>query len=248
MHLTLQVPQASRPFRFGVICRSMDAVVLCFHKVGSQKKEGRRLNIDPQRLDTHIRYFARRKFQFLRAGDFRHWPERKSVCFTFDDAYASTIEYGLPVFERNNVPMTLYAVTRLVGMSSSWDGELARPLADWQALKYAQARGHEIGNHTANHVHLPRLSFEDQKAEISQAHEDLLSHGIEGNSICYPYGHQDNQSQLAASQIGYEVGMALGKRPARPNDPRLAIPRIVIAFSDALPMLLYKMHLRPKLK
>lgn len=226
----------------------MDAVVLCFHKVGSQKKEGRRLNIDPQRLDTHIRFFSRRKYQFLRAGDFFQWPEHRSVCFTFDDAYASTLEYGQPVFERNRVPMTLYAVTQLVGMTSSWDGELARPLADWAALKSAQAAGHEIGNHTANHVHLPRLSFEEQKTEISLAHEDLLSHGIEGKSICYPYGHQDDLSQLAASQIGYNVGMALGKRPASPDDPRLAIPRIVIAFGDALPMLLYKMHLRPKLK
>jgi len=226
----------------------MDAVVLCFHKVGSQKKEGRRLNIDPRRLDAHIRFFARRKFQFLRAGDFQQWPDRRSVCFTFDDAYASTLEYGRPVFERNEVPMTLYAVTRLVGMTSSWDGELARPLADWADLKAAQAAGHEIGNHTGNHVHLPRLPYVEQKAEIDLAHEDLASHGIASKSICYPYGHQDEQSRLAASQAGYKVGMALGKRLASPDDPRLAIPRIVIAFGDSLPMLLYKMHLRPKLK
>ncbi len=225
----------------------MKVVALCYHKVGTEAEEGRRLNIHPQRLDSHIRFFKRRGFAFARAGELAKWPDRPTVCFTFDDGYTSTVENGEPVFNQHKVPMTIYVISDRVDETSSWDGELASPLANWETLRQVQSRGHEIGNHTATHPHLPQLPFEEQMAEISRCDNAMRANGLGSRSFCYPYGHLNDDSVQVLKKLGHRVGMAIGKRPALESDDRLRFPRIVIAYGDALPLLLYKLHLRPKL-
>jgi peptidoglycan/xylan/chitin deacetylase (PgdA/CDA1 family) len=218
----------------------MKVVSLCYHKVGTEAEEGRRLNIHPQRLDSHIRFFKRRGFNFVKAGELASWPTQSTVCFTFDDGYTSTVENGEPVFNRHGVPMTIYVISDSVDEMSSWDGELASPLASWDTLRQVQSRGHEIGNHTATHPHLNQLTVSEQLEEISRCDVAMKANGLESSSFCYPYGH--------LKKLGHKVGMAIGKRPALESDDRLRFPRIVIAYGDALPLLLYKLHLRPHLK
>lgn len=225
----------------------MPLPILCYHKVGLEAEEGRRLNISPGRLGAHVRYFARRGFRFVRARDLAgDWP-RRAVCLTFDDAYASTLDNGVPVLEEQGAVATLFAVSSLVGASSAWDGERARPLADWDALRHAQARGFEIGNHTASHPRCTELAPEAFADEFAAAEETLRREGIEAGSFCYPYGARDDATRAVLASCGVAVALGLGKRAATPGDDRLALPRIVVAFSDALPKLLYKLHVRPHL-
>jgi peptidoglycan/xylan/chitin deacetylase (PgdA/CDA1 family) len=222
------------------------AIILCYHKVGPVAEEGRRLNIEPERLKSHVRYFSRRSFTFLRARDLDdRWPER-GVCFTFDDAYTSTMRHAPPVLEEFGVRGSFYAVSDKVGLASDWDGALARPLADWQALLDAHRKGHEIGNHTRSHQRLAELSYEDQLRQIKGAHQALEAFELEPRTFCYPYGSLCSPDVL--SQAGYAVGLALGKRIATQGDDLRALPRIIAAYSDSLPMLLYKIYVRPRLR
>lgn len=226
----------------------MSATILCYHKVGSAAEEGRRLNIEPSRLRSHVRFFAKKNRPFLVAGDLSgSWPEG-IVCFTFDDAYSSTMVHAPIIFEEFGVRASFYAVPGRVGGVSDWDGELSRPLANWDLLREVQAHGHEIGNHSLNHPKMASLPPEEQFAEISAAHERMKAESIRSRSFCYPYGNHDDRTIEMLKKAGYGVGLALGKRPAKPEDNRLSLPRIVVAFSDALPMLLYKIHLKPLLK
>lgn len=217
----------------------LTALILCYHKVGLEGEEQRRLNIEPRRFESHVRFFSRRG-PVCRACDFADdWPTG-TVCFTFDDAYASAMANAPTILERFGVRGSFYAVSGLVGRSSEWDGGLARPLATWEALREAQTRGHEIGNHTRSHPHLDQLSPSAQLAEILEADRELREEGIRPESFCYPYGGVDGSCVDAVSEAGYRVGLALGKRLASPSDDRRTLPRVVVAFSDALPMLLYK--------
>ena len=220
-------------------------VALCYHKVGTEEAEGRRLNIHPVRLDSHIRHFQRRGYRFIRAVEADPADKNRSVCFTFDDGFVSTLENGAAVFDRHGLPMTVYIVSELVGHSSEWEGEQSRPLATWQGLVDLQSRGHEVGNHSASHPKFADLSLDDQLDQIRTCHEAMVGHGLKPESFCYPYGSLNTDSIRAVANCGYRVGMALGKRPAKPTDPRLAIPRVVVAYGDSLPMLLYKLHLKP---
>jgi len=226
----------------------MRAIILCYHKVGPQGDEGRRLNVSAERLGSHLAFFRRRGYRFACARELSEGWQPNTVCFSFDDAYWSAMEWGLPVLDRAGVKATFYAVPSLVGRSSVWDPASPRPLANWDRLLEAQSGGHEIGNHSFDHVHLSRLSLSEQLSQIRRADSALREHGIEPGSFCFPYGSFNTDTLAALRECGYRVGLALGKRAARPSDDKLALPRFVIGFSDALPMLLYKVFLRPRMR
>lgn len=225
----------------------MRATILCYHKVGPASEEGRRLNIEPERLVSHVRYFARRKHPIVRAGELAGAWKSPSVCFTFDDAYVSSLENATAALESFNARGTFYAVAGLVGRQSEWDGEAARPLAGLQTLLDAQARGHEIGNHTFHHPHLDRLDPQAQRAEIESTDRWMRENGLRPGSFCYPYGAYADAAREAAREL-YPVAVVLKKRIAQADDDRWRLPRVVVAYSDALPMLLYRLYVRPILR
>lgn len=211
-------------------------------------QEGRRLNIEPERLQTHVRYFARRSFSFVLARDLaRPWSAR-TVCFTFDDAYLSTMTNAPEVLEKHGARGSFYAVPSKVGLTSDWDGDLARPLAGWSLLRDVQSRGHEIGNHTYSHARLETLAPADQANELVEADRRLRQEGLVPGSFCFPYGSLNDSAVAAVRQTGYPVGLALRKRIATSDEDRLALSRVVVAFSDSLPALLYRLHVRPLLR
>jgi len=221
--------------------------ILCYHKVGPAAQEGRRLNVEPRQLEAHVRYFVRKGRRFARTGDLEGGIPKGAVCFTFDDAYVSAMTHGVEVLSRHRVWGTFFAVPGLVGGESTWDGGEARPLAGWDALKAAQSEGMEIANHTMNHLDLTTLAMAQQAAEIEAAEDMLIQHGLGGRSVCFPYGRFNAGTMAAMDREGCKIGLALGRRPARPGDDLRRLPRIVVSYSDSLPKLLYKIHLRAKL-
>lgn len=68
------------------------------------------------------------------------WPagKRAAVSLGFDDARASQLSEGLPVFAESNTKVTFFVTTSNIGPHSD----------DWRR---AAGAGHEIGNHTVNH-------------------------------------------------------------------------------------------------
>ena len=221
--------------------------ILCYHQVGPESQEGRRLNVSPETLESHVRHFVRKGRRFARAGDLADGIPSEYVCFTFDDAFASAVERATEILARYGVWGTFYAVPSKVGATSDWDRGHEKPLATWEGLLGAQARGMEIGNHSLTHADLSRLSLEAQAKEIEGAEDLLIEHGLDGRSVCYPYGRFNEQTRAAMEREEIKVGLALGRRPARPGDDLMFLPRIVVGYSDRLPKLLYKIHLRPKL-
>lgn len=221
------------------------AVILCYHKVGPESEEGRSLNIEPARLDSHIRFFKRRGLPFVLGRQFApRWPGQ-SVCLTFDDAYVSALTHGREVMLRNEVRGVFYVVSTLVGDASRWDGDKARPLAGQDLLKTALDEGFELGNHTARHARLANIDS-GVRRELEECRDWLERFGAGEGSFCYPYGSLDDAAVEEVSRAGYGVGMALGKRVALPTDNRLRLPRIVVAFSHSLPMLVYKVYVRSR--
>ena len=220
--------------------------ILCYHKVGSEEVEGRWLTIHPDRLRSHIQFFKRRGYQTVQAQSLASetWPER-AYCLTFDDAYTSTLENGVPVLLSEGVTATIYAVPGKVGRTSDWDGDRAAPLADWPVLLEAQSRGIEIGNHTMNHPRLPQLSPEDCIEEVRSAQQTLEGHEIRTASIAYPYGDWSAETARLAGEAGLRVGLILEKRIARSTEPRLQLPRIPLSYGDSIASLIYKLWVRP---
>jgi peptidoglycan/xylan/chitin deacetylase (PgdA/CDA1 family) len=223
----------------------MKAIILCYHKVGPETEVGRWLSVHPDRLRQFAAFFRRRGYTFVRGADLASpWPSR-CVCFTFDDAYISALDCAVPILKSFGGTGSFYAVPKFVGLSSEWDGDRAQDLASWDSLRLAQSEGFEIGNHTFSHVHLGELSAAEISAEIISAHDALVAHELRPGSFCYPYG---SESALARAGCIYPVGLRLGKAVASESDDRRGLPRVVVAYGDSLAMLLYKIHVRPRLR
>lgn len=216
--------------------------ILCYHQVGPAAELGRRLNIEPEVLCSHIRFFIRRSRRFIQCHELVKWP-RHAVCLTFDDAYASTAKFIV----QSELPWTasVYAVPARVGSVSTWDADQAKPLASWDDLRAVERIGFEVGNHTMHHSALGQLNLQEQVEEWQLAHVRLTKEGLRCNSCCVPYGSHNDQTAVAIERAGYRVGLALGRRPARVNDDRRLLPRIVVSYDDKLPKLIYKIWLRP---
>ena len=222
-------------------------ITLCFHKVGPIEEEGRSLNIEPANLKRLIKWLKNREGQFVQAWQLADpWP-KKGICLTFDDCYLSTLTHGLEVLREEAVTGSFYAVSNLVGKTSAWDATLARPLADWDLLRNAQAEGFEIGCHTASHVRLGDLDLEQQRKEILVCSEKMRQEGLDPKSFCLPYGSYNGQTAGAIDACGYKVGLALNKRSATESDNKLLLPRVVVACSDSPASLAYKLWVKPKL-
>ncbi len=226
---------------------SMSLPILCYHKVGPLSEEGRWLNIEPELLRQHIRFFKRRRFAFLQACELdAPWP-RRAICLTFDDAYRSTMTYGIEIMRSEGVSGSIYVVSERIGETSVWDGERASPLADQELIVQASTLGFEIGNHTATHPRLSQLEPKSQREELLQCHKTLTDLNIEPVSIAFPYGAHNAETLRLMNELNYKVGLALSRRPAHATDSRQALPRIVLSYGDRLPMLIYKLSLRPRL-
>ncbi len=153
-----------------------------------------------------------------------HWPEGKrvAVSLSFDDARASQVDAGLPLFETHGVKVTFYVNPK----------SLEKRLDGW---KKAAAKGHEIGNHSSSHPcsgnftwsrdhALENYTLAMMEREMDGANADterLL--GVKPTTFAYPCG--EKFVGRGAATISYvplvakRFGAGRGFRDEAANDP-----------------------------
>lgn len=221
-----------------------DVLVLCYHAISPAWSAA--LSARPEAFRTQVRALARRGYAGATfAQAVLYPPARRTVAFTFDDAFASVAELAAPILAEHGFPATVFAVTDFAaqGRSLEWDGiehwvggphdrELLS--LDWEGLRALAGRGWEIGSHTCSHPRLTRLGDERLASELSTSRvtcEQAIGTCI---SLAYPYGDVDARVVAAARAAGYRAAAALPKRwPAAPLDP-LEYPRAGIWQGEGL--------------
>lgn len=74
----------------------------------------RGLAITPEYLEEVIIYLKNKNYQFISLDELYQIvskgekPKQKFICFTLDDGYKDNLEYGFPIFQKYNIPFTLY--------------------------------------------------------------------------------------------------------------------------------------------
>ena len=107
----------------------------------------------------------------------------KIVSISFDAAWGNEqTEKLLNVLRKNNVKTTFF----LVGMWVDKYPESVKSIAD---------NGHDIGNHSDTHPHLPKLSKEKIKSQIEDCNNKVEKiTGKRPELFRFPYGDYDNKS------------------------------------------------------
>lgn len=158
-----------------------------YHRFGESKYPS--TNTTKEQLEEHLSYLTENNFDFIFARDLLK-PEtlsKKTISITVDDAYLSFYEVGLPIFEKFNIPVTLFLNTENVGGNN---------YMSWKQLQDTLTRGIDIQNHTHSHSSLSVLSDEEIINEIEKSQELIFNNlGITPNLFAYPFGENSLKAQ-----------------------------------------------------
>jgi len=119
------------------------------------------------------------------------WPtgRRTAVSLTFDDARASQLDVGVPLFAEFGTRVTFYLTANNIGTRAG----------DW---RHAAAAGHELGNHTTTHPcsgnfpwararALEEHTLERIRAELVSANRMIAeATGVTPATFAYPCGQK----------------------------------------------------------
>jgi peptidoglycan/xylan/chitin deacetylase (PgdA/CDA1 family) len=224
-------------------------LVLCYHAVSEDWPSP--AAIAPGRLRAQLRFLLRLGYRPLTlSAALAEGVPRKTMAVTFDDAYLSILEAGLPVLDELEVPATVFVPTDAAADAGrmAWS-ELAQWVGtehehelrcmSWEQLRTLSDRGWEIGSHTCSHPHLTKVGEGEAAAELSASRaacEEALQRPC--TSLAYPFGSYDRRVMDLAAAAGYEVAVTLDERLAAPlrGRGRLEVPREAIYRSTGWPI------------
>lgn len=129
---------------------------------------------------------------------------KAAYTFTFDDGGDGQYKHAVPTLTTLGLVGTFFLIGASVRSWYQGPNKFHVP----QMLK-AHASGHEIGNHTHNHM---ELDVDDEgliRSQIAQCQNFLAEWGILSRSIAYPYGAL-NDTTLSCAQEYVRFGRAVG--------------------------------------
>lgn len=203
-----------------------DILILCYHAVSSDWPSP--LAVTPQALERQLRHVLRLGY-VPRTLTEALAAEGRSVVVSFDDAFGSVLELGLPLLRRLGIPGTVFVPTDFAAEQAPMDwSALARwrgtkhenelRCMGWGEIRELAAAGWEIGSHTASHPRLTELPRARQDEELQRSRlacEEAMQKPCP--TLAYPFGAHDDGVVDAAAAAGYEAAVTLGLRLLEPR-------------------------------
>ncbi len=178
----------------------------------------------------------------LKNDKIRFSNNNKLIVITFDDFYASHIEYCVPALMQFGFKGSFFIPTAIIKeertVIKNLFGREERKIGNWEDVLKLKQFGMEIGSHSHNHLKLGGLSLAQAVNEIEKSKDILESRCQEKIvSFAYPYGRRKSyngaiKNQLRAVGFRFACTTYYG-RFSRHTDP-FEIPRIPIeSYDDA---------------
>jgi peptidoglycan/xylan/chitin deacetylase (PgdA/CDA1 family) len=161
-------------------------------------------------------------------------PGRRCVALVADDAHVSVFTVALPLLRKYNAPMTLFVYPSAVSNASY--------AMTWDQLRQLKATGlFDFQSHTYWHPNfkkererLPAAEFEKLvHMQLTKSREKLEKElDVKVELLAWPFGIYDPGLMAKAAEAGYRAAFSIDRRPLRRDDPRMALPRFLLADTD----------------
>jgi len=120
----------------------------------------------------------------------------KPVVLTFDDGYRDFYENVFPILREKSIRATVFAISQFVGGP--------RYVEWWQLREMVGSNLVLVGDHTLNHLSLPRLSVDEQRNQIVSARKILEENsGQRVEFFAYPYGSYNAVAEQILRENGF---------------------------------------------
>ncbi len=212
--------------------------VLCYHGVGPVPAAGDpfRLFVSRELFSDHLDLIEEHGYRLLTVAElWRLMQDRSHVThtasITFDDGLVSTAREGIPLLLERGLSCSMFVSTGLMGKPHPEAGG-AMIMTAPEVVELARA-GVEIGSHSADHVRLDELDYDQALEQLRRSKaelEDLLGQAVD--SMAYPYGRTSEQTVRATREAGYRLAcVCTGPGPWQ----ALRIPREPV-YSSVTPL------------
>lgn len=185
------------------------AVILMYHHIDTDTPPA--TSVTPQQFTDNLDRLAAEGFQVVRLDELIERvkggedPRSKLVAITFDDAYRSIYEAGLPALEARGWKGAVF-------INSGGVGETGRAMSK-AMIADAHQRGHLLLNHSHSHPHMVRqLPDETGQDWLARIREDIetgqqnLAQWIGEQPLpwlAWPYGEQSAPLRAMLKEMGY---------------------------------------------
>jgi peptidoglycan/xylan/chitin deacetylase (PgdA/CDA1 family) len=221
--------------------------ILMYHKLGRPVPGAkiRGLYISQPLFARQLDDFAALGVEAVNVADtLTEQPDKRRAVITFDDAYRSVFELGLPLLAQHKLSATIYVVAGLVGANNAWDvakGHPDEPLMSETELREWLRAGHRIGSHSLTHPHLTRIGEREAREEISASKKQLEDRfGVEVTDFCYPYGDHNTQVRDLVEHAGYRTATTTVFGLAKPDSDPFRLSRILVRHRSFAPRNLFR--------
>lgn len=154
---------------------------------------------------------------------------RKKVVITFDDGTQDFITGALPILRDRAATATVFLVTGMLGMKTSWNGNGSDvPLMSEDQARYIKSQGISLGSHTSTHEKLPLLEGKMLERQLRDSYDSLICLGESFCSFAYPWGQWSPQVADAVRGAGYECAVAVGELTRLTAADAYCLPRITM--------------------
>ena len=206
--------------------------ILMYHVIGDGSGSLQELYVNPAIFASQMEYLHKNGYHTITLKElYDHWQEGKPlparpIVLTFDDGYRSDYEQAFPILQNYGFRAVHFLYVKKVGQAHGLTREEIAELV---------AAGHEIGNHTYNHVEIHTLGPQRLVQETQQAKnalEEML--GTDIVSFCYPVGRYSPDAVHAVEESGHKIAVTTEYGYACLEQGLLTLKRIRINRSDGL--------------
>ena len=161
------------------------------------------IDVSADKFESHLAWLSRRAdrvvdlYKILEAA-----PGEEFFAITFDDGFRDNLTVALPLLEKYNLPMTLFAVAGFIGTENYLSPQELKELAAHPLVT--------IGSHGLRHRHLSRLPEREVRDELLESKRILEQ--ITGDTVdllAYPYGDCDPATERIAADCGYRAAWSV---------------------------------------
>jgi len=217
----------------------MSIPILMYHQIDLPAPRGtqfRGLTVHPASFRRQMVWMRRLGYTGLSMRDLMPYllGEREGKVFgiTFDDGFRNVHTHALPVLKELGFTSTNYFVANQFDGGNVWDADKNMPFSPLMSLaeiqQWSQA-GQEVGSHTLDHVHLPKLDSQEAARQIRDSRVQLMQAlDTEVTAFCYPFGEYNAEHCRLAQEAGYLNATTTARGLAGARDGLFELPRVGI--------------------
>lgn len=178
--------------------------IIVYHSISSPETAlPSNTDVSPEKFESHLKWLAGRSDRVVSLYDLLEYRGRKSLyAITFDDGYRDNLTVALPLLEKYNLPMTLFAVAGFIGRQNYLSAEDLKILAEHPLVT--------VGSHGLYHRHFSKMTRAEAVFELAESKRILKKHtGREIDLLAYPYGDCTELTQRLSAQCGYRAAWSI---------------------------------------